>query len=58
MTIDVSDVQNMVKIIDTVSVRGAFRGEELATVGQFREKLVEVLKAAAEEETKSNTDED
>ena len=36
----VQDLAGLVSIIDVVSQRGAFRGEELAGVGQMREKLV------------------
>ena len=53
----VQDLAGLVSIIDVVSQRGAFRGEELSGVGQMRERLVaevqeqgqEVPQPAAEE---------
>ena len=53
----VQDLAGLVSIIDVVSQRGAFRGEELSGVGQMRERLVaevqeqgqEVPKPVAEE---------
>ena len=53
----VQDLAGLVSIIDVVSQRGAFRGEELSGVGQMRERLVaevqeqgqEVAQPAAEE---------
>ena len=53
----VQDLAGLVSIIDVVSQRGAFRGEELSGVGQMRERLVaevqeqgqEVHQPAAEE---------
>ena len=36
----VQDLAGLVSIIDVVSQRGAFRGEELSGVGQMRERLV------------------
>ena len=35
----------MLQLIDVVTTRGAFRGEELATVGGLRTKLAEIVKA-------------
>lgn len=37
------DIKIMVGIIDTVSKRGAFAGNELLSVGQLREKLVSFI---------------
>tara|TARA_Y100001938_G_C7983272_1_gene375537 strand:- start:404 stop:607 length:204 start_codon:yes stop_codon:yes gene_type:complete len=53
----VQDLAGLVSIIDVVSQRGAFRGEELAGIGSLRERLVaevqeqgqEVPQPAAEE---------
>jgi hypothetical protein len=33
------DVENMVRLIDTVSRRGAFDGSELSSIGLFRDRL-------------------
>jgi hypothetical protein len=44
-TIDINDIASIVQLIDVCSTRGAFRGEELATVGGLRTKLTEIVKA-------------
>ena len=44
-TIDINDIASVVQLIDVCSTRGAFRGEELATVGGLRTKLTEIVKA-------------
>ena len=43
VTITAGDLNTMVKIIDAGSQRGAWRGEELTTVGGLREKLVTTI---------------
>ena len=48
--INLQDVDAVVRIIDTVSARGAFRGPELTAVGQVREKFAAVLQAEAEKQ--------
>ena len=47
-------VNSLVQLIDLCSSRGAFRGEELSTVGSLRELLVNESKRleAEEKETK------
>lgn len=53
VTITAGDLNTMVKIIDAGSQRGAWRGEELTTVGGLREKLVSTINSlnpAAEED--------
>ena len=45
--INLQDVDAVVRIIDTVTARGAFRGPELTAVGQVREKFAGVLQAEA-----------
>jgi len=40
---DVELYKNVIQIIDTVSQRGAFRGEELLTIGVVRQNLVNKL---------------
>ena len=60
----VQDLAGLVSIIDVVSQRGAFRGEELSGVGQMRERLVaevqeqgqEVPQPAAEEASAEESD--
>ena len=44
-TITAGDLNLMVNIIDAGSQRGAWRGEELSTVGNLRTKLAAVVKA-------------
>ena len=48
--INLQDIDAVVRIIDTVSARGAFRGPELTAVGQVREKFAAVLQAEAEKQ--------
>lgn len=43
-----TDLQSIVNLIDIVSTRGAFRGEELLAVGALRDKLIAAVKAASE----------
>jgi hypothetical protein len=43
--IEINDIASVVQLIDVCSTRGAFRGEELATVGGLRTKLTEIVKA-------------
>ncbi|KKM13386.1 hypothetical protein LCGC14_1716730 [marine sediment metagenome] len=52
------DLALMVQVIDAGSQRGAWRGEELATVGALRNKLAGIVKALnpPAEETKNETD--
>jgi hypothetical protein len=44
-TIDINDIAAVVKLIDIVSTRGAFRGEELLIVGAMRNKFSEIVKS-------------
>jgi hypothetical protein len=44
-SIEINDLVAVVQLIDVCSTRGAFRGEELATVGGLRTKLTEIVKA-------------
>lgn len=52
------DLATMVRIIDASSQRGAFRGEELETVGALRTKLATIVNALAPatEETEDGND--
>jgi hypothetical protein len=40
ITITLGDISTMVQVIDTVSRRGGFEGQELAGVGMLRNKMV------------------
>jgi hypothetical protein len=44
-TIDINDIAAVVQLIDVCSTRGAFRGEELLTVGAMRNKFAEIVKS-------------
>ena len=44
-TIDINDIAAVVQLIDIVSTRGAFRGEELLIVGAMRNKFSEIVKS-------------
>ena len=44
-SIDINDIALMLQLIDVVTTRGAFRGEELLMTGTLRNKLAEVVKA-------------
>jgi hypothetical protein len=46
-------LESMVNLIDIVSTRGAFRGEELEGVGQFRNKLVNISGMVPEKESQN-----
>lgn len=48
MQLTLNDIAAAVQIIDIVSARGAFRGEELSQVGALRDKYAAFLKAAQE----------
>lgn len=45
MEITNSDIEDMIKIIDVCSTRGAFRGEELAGIGTLRNKMSSYLQS-------------
>lgn len=41
------DLENAVKVIDAACSRGAFRGEEMTSVGTVRDKLVSFIVASS-----------
>jgi hypothetical protein len=43
--LSLNDFSLVVNIIDACTERGAFKGNELATIGQLREKFVAFVKA-------------
>jgi hypothetical protein len=45
-----SDLEMVVSIIDACSQRGAFKGEELMSVGALRHRILSVLKPAEQPE--------
>lgn len=46
-TINLVDLQNVIKIIDAAAERGAFKGGELTAVGTVRDKIQGFLTAVA-----------
>ena len=54
-TLNVNDLAMIVNIIDLSSERGVFKGPDLKTVGDLRERLVEFVKQVSE--NKEQTDE-
>lgn len=58
-SLNISDLQMVVELIDLCSQRGAFRGEELAAVGTLYSRLREFLNTVqpdAEEKTEPETE--
>jgi hypothetical protein len=47
VSISLQDFTAMINIIDIVSQRGAFKGEELESVGRVRNRLVNFVQAAS-----------
>jgi len=45
VNITLQDIITVVQVIDACSERGAFKGEELAVVGQVREKFNQIVQA-------------
>lgn len=54
--ITISDMIMMVNLIDACAERGAFKGNELATVGTLREKLADFVRANQPEDQKKDVD--
>ena len=46
MELTINDINSALQIIDVVTSRGAFRGEELTQVGVLRDKFAACIKAA------------
>lgn len=53
--LSLNDFALVVNIIDACTERGAFKGNELAPVGQLREKFVAFIKANSPEEVDEET---
>lgn len=47
--LDVQDLVNVLKIINTTTERGAFKANELSFVGQVYDKFAKFVRAAQEE---------
>ena len=53
--LSLNDFALVVNIIDTCTERGAFKGNELAPVGQLREKFVAFIKANTPDQEAEDT---
>lgn len=56
--ITITDLQNILQVIDVAATRGAFRGNELTSVGSVRDKLAAFLEAVAPKEETGEAGED
>lgn len=57
MQLTINDIASAVQLIDVVTSRGAFRGDELSQVGALRDKYAAFVKAAQEAEEAANATE-
>lgn len=57
-TITLQDLTIVVSIIDVCSERGAFKGNELAIVGQVREKISAFVKQNQQKDEQSESNEE
>jgi len=48
-SISISDLENILKIIDAASERGSFKGSELSAVGSVRDKIAGFLSHVTEQ---------
>ena len=55
-TLNINDLQSVVKIIDACSERGAFRGNEMASVGSVRDRLAAFAEANTPKAEEINED--
>lgn len=53
-SLNMNDLSSVVRIIDVVSERGAFKGSELESVGSLRNKIDEFLKFNQEQAQETN----
>ena len=50
--------RSSIAIIDAISQRGAFKGEELSTVGQLRDQCVQLVQQVEERQQEMDDEED
>ena len=50
--------RSSIAIIDAISQRGAFKGEELSTVGQLRDQCVQLVQQVEERQHEMDDEED
>jgi hypothetical protein len=55
--ITLNDLALVVTIVDVCSQRGAFKGDELAAVGNLRQKFAELVKASQPQQPAAETKE-
>ena len=49
--------RSTVAVIDTVTARGGFRGEELATIGQLRDQCIQMIQVVEEAQSAESSGE-
>lgn len=42
--------RSMIAVVDTMTQRGAFKGEELSTIGQLRDQCIQIIQMAESNE--------
>jgi hypothetical protein len=47
--------RSMVAVIDTMTQRGAFKGEELSTIGNLRDQCIQIIQLAETNEQEKAT---
>ncbi len=55
-SLNIGDLQSIIKIIDACSERGAFRGNEMASVGAVRDRIAAFAEANAPKPEEINED--
>jgi hypothetical protein len=55
MQLTINDIAAALQVIDIVTTRGAFRGEELSQVGMLRDKFAAFVKASQEAQAAEET---
>ena len=53
-----NDLASVIRLIDVISSRGGFKGEELSEIGALRDKYLSFLQAASAETESQKDDED
>lgn len=48
--------RSTIAVIDTIAGRGAFKGEELTTIGRLRDQCAKLVQLAEEELSKSTSE--
>ena len=48
--------RSTVAVVDTVSSRGGFRGEELSTIGQLRDQCIQLIQELEAKQSESEAD--